>query len=651
SITYINFDLNQSTTVTMKKKPVRKSNPILKLARGLRVSDCEIQIRPSDKECSPAPRYSSTSKFFTVTLEFGGKFDIGKKYSAYLGGSTIMFDYVDYERVTLADFKSVAEFKGCKNPMRLHTYVGCGSFMLLSTETDLESVWQRQFNKVREVSLFVEELSENTEIVNAPEIENEVGEDDSDETFEWENDSEVDKLDDILFDENVDEVEVEVGVEAEEGEVEGEGEKGEGEKGEGEGENGEGEGETDSDETFEWENDSEVDKLDDILFDENVDEVEVEVGVEAEEGEVEGEGEKGEGEKGEGEGENGEGEGETDSDETFEWENDSEVDKLDDILFDENVDEVEVEVGVEAEEGEVEGEGEKGEGEKGEGEGETELGVEKGELGVEIEAEKVDEGEESDEDLNQVVDEVAEFMAKNGGFDADGGVGGESEESEDSEDSEESDDDILDWEYDMEADKVDDKMFDDNVDFDAEWLHGQGEGVKKCANDGLKCTVCHVEGHNKRGCLLMKEGNADPAAIGLEDRPQKLKARRMTDKAPAIGVSTQESVVTGEGQAHKKRKEGKKQTTVPKFIQAPSMYNQYTSAQLGPTSGVNIRGPPTFQVGQFIPSQESCLSERDTRLKQIFQEGGQKYISVSELISGMNNPKKSDDGRGKQKLL
>ncbi|GER43964.1 midasin [Striga asiatica] len=286
----------------MKKKPVQKSNPILKLARGLRVSDCEIQIRPSDKECSPASRYSSTSKFFTVTLEFGGKFDIGKKYSAYLGGSTILFDYVDYEMVTLADFKSVAEFKGCKNPMRLHTYVGCGSFMLLSTETDLESVWQRQIKKVREVSLFVEELK----IVNAPEIENEVGEDDSDETFEWENDSE--------------------------------------------------------------------------------------------------------------------------------------VDKLDDILFDENVDEVEVEVGVEAEEGEVEGEGDEGEGEKGEGEGETELGVEKGELGVEIEAEKVDEGEESDEDLNQVVDEVAEFMAKNGGFDADGGVGGESEESED---SEESDDDIF----------------------------------------------------------------------------------------------------------------------------------------------------------------------------------------------------------------
>ncbi|GER43585.1 hypothetical protein STAS_20443 [Striga asiatica] len=591
----------------MKKKPVRKSNPILKLARGLRVSDCEIQIRPSDKECSPAPRYSSTSKFFTVTLEFGGKFDIGKKYSAYLGGSTILFDYVDYETVTLADFKSVAEFKGCKNPMRLHTYVGCGSFMLLSTETDLESVLQRQINKVREVSLFVEELSKNTEIVNAPEIENAVGEDDSDETFEWENDSEVDKLDDILFDENVDEVEVEVGVEAEEGEVEGEGEKGEGE----------------------------------------------------------------------GEGEN----GEDDSDETLEWENDSEVDKLDDILFDENVDEVEFEVGVEAEEGEVEGEGEKGE----------------GELGVEIEAEKVDEGEESDEDLNQVVDEVAEFMAKNGGFDADGGIGGESEESED---SEESDDDILDWEYDMEADKVDDKMFDDNVDFDAEWLHGQGEGVKKCANDAkvknitsrwlagryahelqsdpdrkikgfrdnkvreLRVTFSRAQayrakmtalaektGHNKRGCLLMKEGNADPAAIGLEDRPQKLKARRMTDKAPAIGISTQESVVTGEGQAHKKRKEGKKQTTVPKFIQAPSMYNQYTSAQLGPTSGVNIRGPPTFQVGQFIPSQESCLSERDTRLKQIFQEGGQKYISVSELISGMNNPKKSDDGRGKQKLL
>ncbi|GER36355.1 midasin, partial [Striga asiatica] len=330
------------------------------------------------------------------------------------------------------------------------------------------------------------------------------------------------------------------------------------------------------------------------------------------------------GEKGEGEGENGEGEGETDSDETFEWENDSEVDKLDDILFDENVDEVEVEVGVEAEEGEVEGEGEKGEGEKGEGEGETELGVEKGELGVEIEAEKVDEGEESDEDLNQVVDEVAEFMAKNGGFDADGGVGGESEESEDSEDSEESDDDILDWEYDMEADKVDDKMFDDNVDFDAEWLHGQGEGVKKCANDAK---VKNITSRWLAG-RYAHELQSDP------DR--KIKGFRDSK---------------GEGQAHKKRKEGKKQTTVPKFIQAPSMYNQYTSAQLGPTSGVNIRGPPTFQVGQFIPSQESCLSERDTRLKQIFQEGGQKYISVSELISGMNNPKKSDDGRGKQKLL
>ncbi|GER35656.1 pantothenate kinase 2 [Striga asiatica] len=125
----------------------------------------------------------------------------------------------------------------------------------------------------------------------------------------------------------------------------------------------------------------------------------------------------------------------------------------------------------------------------------------------------------------------------------------------------------------------------------------------------------------------------------------------MTDKAPAIGISTQESVVPGEGQAHKKRKEGKKQTTVPKFIQEPSMYHQYTSAQGGPTSGVNIKGPPIFQVDQFIPSQESCLSERDTRLKQIFQEEGQKYISVSELMSGMNNPKKSDDGRGKQKLL
>ncbi|GER41392.1 hypothetical protein STAS_18099, partial [Striga asiatica] len=468
----------------MKKKPVRKSNPILKLARGLRVSDCEIQIRPSDKECSPAPRYNmlnhgSTSKFFTVTLEFGGKFDIGKKYSAYLGGSTILFDYVDYERVTLADFKSVAEFKGCKNPMRLHTYVGCGSFMLLSTETDLESVWQRQINKVREVSLFVEELSENTKNVNAPEIENEVGEDDSDETFEWENDSEVDKLDDILFDENVDEVEVEVGVEAEEGEVEGEGEKGEGE------------------------------------------------------------------------GENGEGEGE----------------------------------------------------------GETELGVEKGELGVEIEAEKVDEGEESDEDLNQVVDEVAEFMAKNGGFDADGGVGGESEESED---SEESDDDILDWEYDMEADKVDEKMFDDNVDFDAEWLHGQGEGVKKCANDEeawqvIKYTHTHTCAATAKVKNITSRWLAGRYAHELQSDPDRkikgfrdskvreLRARRMTDKAPAIGISTQESVVTGEGQAHKKRKEVKKQTTVPKFIQAPSMYNQYTSAQLGPTSGVNIRGPPTFQ--------------------------------------------------------
>ncbi|GER47193.1 WD40/YVTN repeat-like-containing domain [Striga asiatica] len=91
--------------------------------------------------------------------------------------------------------------------------------MLLSTETDLESVWQREMNNIREVSLFVEELSENTESVNAPEIEKGVGEDDSDETFEWLNDSEVEKLDDILFDENVDEVEVEVGAEAEEGEV------------------------------------------------------------------------------------------------------------------------------------------------------------------------------------------------------------------------------------------------------------------------------------------------------------------------------------------------------------------------------------------------------------------------------------------------
>ncbi|GER52275.1 sodium/potassium/calcium exchanger 1, partial [Striga asiatica] len=104
---------------------------------------------------------------------------------------------------------------------------------------------------------------------------------------------------------------------------------------------------------------------------------------------------------------------EEDGDEAFD-------DKFDDILFDKNVDsEPDGEVGcededeVEAEEGEVEDEAE------------------------------VEEGED------QIVDEAAESMAKKGGVEADGWVSGESEES---------DDDIFDWEYDMKAEKVNDKI-------------------------------------------------------------------------------------------------------------------------------------------------------------------------------------------------
>ncbi|CAA0833160.1 Unknown protein [Striga hermonthica] len=86
------------------------------------------------------------------------------------------------------------------------------------------------------------------------------------------------------------------------------------------------------------------------------------------------------------------------------------------------------------------------------------------------------------------------MMAENGGvepeggFESDGGVGGESEESYA---------DIVDWEYDME----DDKMFDDNVDFDAEWLDGQKEGVRQnkdmeMINLGLQECVERYHGDN-----------------------------------------------------------------------------------------------------------------------------------------------------------
>ncbi|GER55083.1 glutathione S-transferase tau 13 [Striga asiatica] len=62
----------------------------------------------------------SQSKYLTVNLHYGGTFDIDSEGSAYLGGETITFDYVDCTTMTLNDFKSIAEREGISKPMRVN---------------------------------------------------------------------------------------------------------------------------------------------------------------------------------------------------------------------------------------------------------------------------------------------------------------------------------------------------------------------------------------------------------------------------------------------------------------------------------------------------------------------------------------------------
>ncbi|CAA0833179.1 Unknown protein [Striga hermonthica] len=116
----------------------------------------------------------------TVSFHYGGTFYIEVQGSAYLGGETITFDYVDYTIVTLDDFKSIAESKGISKPLRGENE-GAGEASNVNVD-------------VREENEGADESEEHSS----------GNDDESDELFEWEYDMREDKLDDKLFDENVD---------------------------------------------------------------------------------------------------------------------------------------------------------------------------------------------------------------------------------------------------------------------------------------------------------------------------------------------------------------------------------------------------------------------------------------------------------------
>ncbi|GER34746.1 MuDR family transposase, partial [Striga asiatica] len=97
------------------------------------------------------------SKFLTVGVHYGGNFYIRPNISTYIGGESVIVDYVDFGQVGLDDFVSVAQRGGVKKPMRFYARTG-GWFLLLNDDMDLYRIWDEKVGTFRDIHIYVGDM-------------------------------------------------------------------------------------------------------------------------------------------------------------------------------------------------------------------------------------------------------------------------------------------------------------------------------------------------------------------------------------------------------------------------------------------------------------------------------------------------------------
>ncbi|GER41000.1 Glycerol-3-phosphate dehydrogenase [NAD(P)+], partial [Striga asiatica] len=242
-------------------KSKRNMKPIERIARGIAISSCKLKLRAKKDAYRSCPQYGKykllflfvnwlmrghvggTNSFFTVAIHYGGFFDIGPKYSAYLGsvlsgaeselgdGSVLgaqtgfgdgdglgdetgLGDGIGLGPETLRDGEGLGVETELRDGKGLCAETGLGDGDGLDAKIgmgDGEGLGDCEPNECQEqtqgvdqsyIDEFVRELSESE--VNDGETENGGIDDSDDDLYEFEYDMEDEQVDDKMFSENVD---------------------------------------------------------------------------------------------------------------------------------------------------------------------------------------------------------------------------------------------------------------------------------------------------------------------------------------------------------------------------------------------------------------------------------------------------------------
>ncbi|GER31038.1 double-strand-break repair protein rad21 homolog [Striga asiatica] len=97
------------------------------------------------------------SNFLTLSVHYEAIFDIQPNISTYIGGESVIVDYVDFGQVGLDDFVSVAQRGGVKKPIRFYVRTG-GWFLLLNDEMDLYRTWDEKVGTFRDIHIYVDDI-------------------------------------------------------------------------------------------------------------------------------------------------------------------------------------------------------------------------------------------------------------------------------------------------------------------------------------------------------------------------------------------------------------------------------------------------------------------------------------------------------------
>ncbi|KAK6152113.1 hypothetical protein DH2020_014748 [Rehmannia glutinosa] len=116
-----------------------------------------MKIRSLLEFDDPPPEYDPKSRLFTLCLNFGGKFTLGPQ-STYVRGESYKFDYVELDSLLFESLEKLAIHEGVLGPMRFYSELEPG-YLLINNTTDLHKVIEEKLTKVREVNIFIEELS------------------------------------------------------------------------------------------------------------------------------------------------------------------------------------------------------------------------------------------------------------------------------------------------------------------------------------------------------------------------------------------------------------------------------------------------------------------------------------------------------------